>query len=88
MNSLFALRALLFAGECFAASAVLLSLVWLASKFLKEASLRHVVWHPIAPGIAHAEVVLAPSVTLEGGPVVPMRRQGRRLRDAFTILVP
>ena len=44
MNSLFALRALLFAGECFAASAVLLSLAWGAAKFLKDASQRHVVW--------------------------------------------
>jgi beta-lactamase regulating signal transducer with metallopeptidase domain len=44
MNSLFALRALLFAGECFAGSAFLLSLAWLASTFLKQASLRHLIW--------------------------------------------
>jgi beta-lactamase regulating signal transducer with metallopeptidase domain len=44
MSSLFALRALLFAGECFAASALLMSLAWLASKFIRQASVRHFVW--------------------------------------------
>ena len=44
MNSLFALRALLFAGECFAASAVLLSLAWLAARLVKDASQRHLIW--------------------------------------------
>src|SRR4051794_36429186 len=44
MNSLFVLRALLFAGECFAGSAILLSLAWVASAFLKQSSLRHLIW--------------------------------------------
>lgn len=44
MSSLFALRALLFAGECFAASTLLLSLAWAASAFLRQASVRHFVW--------------------------------------------
>jgi beta-lactamase regulating signal transducer with metallopeptidase domain len=44
MSSLFAIRALLFAGECFAASVLLLSLAWIASKVLKTASARHFAW--------------------------------------------
>jgi beta-lactamase regulating signal transducer with metallopeptidase domain len=44
MSSLFTLRALLFAGECFAASTLMLSLAWLASALLKQAGLRHLVW--------------------------------------------
>jgi beta-lactamase regulating signal transducer with metallopeptidase domain len=44
MSSLFAIRALLFAGECFAASVLLLSLAWIASQFLKAASARHFAW--------------------------------------------
>src|SRR5665213_3526650 len=44
MSSLFAIRALLFAGECFAASLLLLSLAWGASQFLKAASMRHFAW--------------------------------------------
>jgi len=44
MSSLFAIRALLFAGECFSASVLLLSLAWIASLFLKTASMRHFAW--------------------------------------------
>jgi hypothetical protein len=44
MSSLFAWRALLFAGECLAASALLLALAWLPTHGLRQASLRHLVW--------------------------------------------
>jgi beta-lactamase regulating signal transducer with metallopeptidase domain len=44
MSTLFAVRALLFAGECFAASAILLSLAWLACLFVKQAGMRHFIW--------------------------------------------
>lgn len=44
MSNLFALRALLFAGECVAGSAVLLALAWGAARFVRAASLRHLVW--------------------------------------------
>jgi len=44
MSSLFALRTLLLAGECLAASVVLPALAWVAVRFLRDASLRHMVW--------------------------------------------
>jgi beta-lactamase regulating signal transducer with metallopeptidase domain len=44
MNSLFVLRALLFAAECLAASVLILGAAWLGSTTLKRASLRHLVW--------------------------------------------
>lgn len=44
MNSLFAMRALLFAGECLAASALLIGAAAVASRFLHRASLRHLAW--------------------------------------------
>lgn len=68
MNSLFALRALLFAGECFAASAVLLSLVWLAARFLKDASRRHMVWLTAFGTLLVmpiAAVIVPPHVTIQ-----------------------
>ncbi len=44
MSDLLILRALLFAGELFAASALLLAAAWIASRFVKQASLRHFAW--------------------------------------------
>jgi beta-lactamase regulating signal transducer with metallopeptidase domain len=44
MSTLFALRALLFAGECILGSALLLALAWLGARFARQASLRHLVW--------------------------------------------
>ena len=44
MSSLFALRTLLLAGECLAASVVLPALAFVAVRFLRDASLRHMVW--------------------------------------------
>jgi beta-lactamase regulating signal transducer with metallopeptidase domain len=44
MTELFALRALLFAGECLAASLLLLGAAAIAVRFLKPAGLRHLVW--------------------------------------------
>jgi beta-lactamase regulating signal transducer with metallopeptidase domain len=44
MSALFATRALLFAAECLAASVLLPGLAWLLARFLKRASLRHLVW--------------------------------------------
>jgi beta-lactamase regulating signal transducer with metallopeptidase domain/uncharacterized membrane protein len=44
MSELFVLRALLFAGESFAASVLLLGSAAIATHFLKSASLRHLVW--------------------------------------------
>ena len=67
MNSLFVLRALLFAGECLAASALILGAAWLGSAMLKRASLRHLVWlgafgallvMPVAALIVPASIVL------------------------------
>jgi beta-lactamase regulating signal transducer with metallopeptidase domain len=69
MNSLFALRALLFAGECFAGSAILLSLAWLASRVLKPASLRHVVWLT-----AFGTLLVLPVTALIVPPQIAIRR--------------
>src|ERR1041385_9132809 len=44
MSEAFALRALLFAAECLAASVLLLGTAGIATRFLKHASLRHLVW--------------------------------------------
>jgi len=44
MSSLFALRTLLLAGECLAASVLLPAVAWLATRFLRDAGLRHLVW--------------------------------------------
>jgi len=44
MSSFFALRALLFAGECVVGSAVILGTAWLAAQTIRRASLRHLVW--------------------------------------------
>ncbi len=76
MNSLFALRALLFAGECFAASAVLLSLAWLASKFLREASLRHVVWLT-----AFGTLLVLPIAALVVPPQITIQRTVAAVRE-------
>jgi beta-lactamase regulating signal transducer with metallopeptidase domain len=67
MSSLFAWRALLFAGECFAASAILLSLAWLASRILGQAAQRHFAWltafgtmlvFPLAAVVVPPQIVL------------------------------
>lgn len=67
MNSLFVLRALLFAGECLAASVLILGAAWLGSAYLKRASLRHLVWLgafgallvlPVAALVVPASIVL------------------------------
>jgi beta-lactamase regulating signal transducer with metallopeptidase domain len=44
MSSLFALRALTFAGECFVASVLLMTSAAIATRFLKHAAVRHFVW--------------------------------------------
>jgi beta-lactamase regulating signal transducer with metallopeptidase domain len=44
MSSLFAMRALLFAGECLGASVLLPGLAWLLAATAKRASLRHLIW--------------------------------------------
>jgi beta-lactamase regulating signal transducer with metallopeptidase domain len=44
MSSLFALRALVLAAECLGASVLLPSLAWIAARFMRDASLRHLVW--------------------------------------------
>jgi beta-lactamase regulating signal transducer with metallopeptidase domain len=44
MSEAFTLRALLFAGECLAASVLLLAGAAVVTRFLKHASLRHLVW--------------------------------------------
>lgn len=71
MSSLFVLRALLFAGECFAASAVLIAFAWAATLLLKRASLRHAVWLaafgaslavPVAALIVPPAIVIARTV--------------------------
>ena len=64
MSSLFAMRALLFAGECFAASIVLLAFAWIASAFVKQAAMRHFVWLT-----AFGVLLVLPAVAL----IVPAR---------------
>jgi beta-lactamase regulating signal transducer with metallopeptidase domain len=44
MSQFLTLRALLFAGDCFAASVLLLGTAAIANRFLRQASLRHLVW--------------------------------------------
>jgi beta-lactamase regulating signal transducer with metallopeptidase domain len=67
MTSLIAIRVLLFAGECFAASSAVVALAWLAAFRLRRASLRHLVWAvsfgvlialPVAGALVPARFVL------------------------------
>ncbi len=44
MSSIFALRAMLFVGECFVASSAIFALAWFTQRFLRSASQRHLVW--------------------------------------------
>jgi beta-lactamase regulating signal transducer with metallopeptidase domain len=78
MNSLLAWRALLFAGECFAASLFLLSLAWAATRFVKAASLRHFIWLtafgtmlvlPLAAVIVPAQVAIQRAAPVRDVPV-------------------
>jgi beta-lactamase regulating signal transducer with metallopeptidase domain len=83
MNSLFALRALLFAGECFAASAVLLPLTWLASKAVKDASLRHVVWLT-----AFGTLLILPVAALIVPPQIAIHRPADEVRAVPAYVEP
>ncbi len=73
MSTLFAVRALLFAGECFAASLVLLALARIASVFVKQAAMRHFVWLT-----AFGVLLVLPAVAL----IVPPRITITREADA------
>ncbi len=68
MSAMFAMRALLFAGECLAASVLLPGLAWCLASGFKRASLRHLVWLtalgtllvlPVAAIVVPPRVVLA-----------------------------
>lgn len=68
MSPLMASRALLFAGECFAASSVLLIVAWTASSLLRSAGARHLVWLtaigvslmlPLAAALVPPRIVIA-----------------------------
>lgn len=72
MSSLFAVRALLFAGECFAASLILLSLAWIASLFIKQAGMRHFVWLT-----AFGVLLVFPIVSLIVPPRITITREAK-----------
>jgi len=82
MSSLFALRTLLLAGECLAASVVLPALAWVAVRFLRDASLRHMVWltafgtlliFPLASLIVPPQIVIDRAAkAADVAPSVPM----------------
>ncbi|MBI3676683.1 MAG: M56 family metallopeptidase [Proteobacteria bacterium] len=57
MTSFFAMRALLFVGECFAVSVLLPALALLASQLVKQASLRHLLWLAVFGALAVFPVV-------------------------------
>jgi beta-lactamase regulating signal transducer with metallopeptidase domain len=68
MSALFAMRALLFAGECLAASVLLPGLAWCLASGFRRASMRHLVWLtalgtllalPVAALVVPPRVVLA-----------------------------
>lgn len=74
MSSLFALRALLFAAECLAASALILGLAWLGNTCLKRASLRHLVWLGAFGALLVlpvAALLVPPRIVLEREAAVP-----------------
>jgi beta-lactamase regulating signal transducer with metallopeptidase domain len=80
MSSLFALRTLLLAAECLAASVLLPSLAWLATRFLRDASLRHLAWltafgtllvFPVASLVVPPGIVLERAVQV-AHPSIPM----------------
>jgi beta-lactamase regulating signal transducer with metallopeptidase domain len=67
MISLFALRALLLAGECLAASVLLPLVAWVATRFLRDASLRHLVWLTVFGTLLvlpAASLVVPPQMTI------------------------
>jgi len=72
MTSLLALRVLLFAGECLAASILLLTLAWIASRFSKSASVRHFVWLT-----AFGAMLVLPEVALVVPPQIVVHRSSR-----------
>jgi len=82
MSSLFALRTLLLAGECLAASVMLPALAWVAARFLRDASLRHMVWltafgtlliFPLASLIVPPQIVIDRAAEVaDAAPSVPM----------------
>ena len=82
MSSLFALRTLLLAGECLAASVVLPALAFVAVRFLRDASLRHMVWltafgtlliFPLASLIVPPQIVIDRAAEIaDAAPSVPM----------------
>ncbi len=74
MSSLFALRALLFAAECLAASVLILGLAWLGNTYLKRASLRHLVWLGAFGALLVlpvAALIVPPRIVLERAAVAP-----------------
>jgi beta-lactamase regulating signal transducer with metallopeptidase domain len=82
MSSLFALRTLLLAGECLAASVVLPALAFVAVRFVRDASLRHMVWltafgtlliFPLASLIVPPQIVIDRAAEVaDTAPSVPM----------------
>ncbi len=79
MSPLFASRALLFAGECIAASSLALLLAWTASAFLRQAGARHLAWLtafgvalvlPLAAAIVPPSIVIAQSAAAAPAPPV------------------
>ncbi len=82
MSSLFALRTLLLAGECLAASVMLPALAFVAARFLRDASLRHMVWltafgtlliFPLASLIVPPQIVIDRATQVaDAAPSVPM----------------
>jgi len=81
MSSLFALRALLFAGECFLGSALILGTAWIAARGVcKTASQRHLIWLvafgallvlPILAAIVPPHFIIEQSVAAAAPVMVP-----------------
>ncbi len=69
MTEMFMLRALLFAGECFAASVLLLGFAAIITRFLKNASVRHLAWLT-----AFGTILLLPAAALMIPPQITVHR--------------
>ncbi|MBV9991346.1 MAG: M56 family metallopeptidase [Alphaproteobacteria bacterium] len=70
MSELFVLRALVFAGGCFAASSLVFALAWCATRFVRRAGLRHALWFA-----AFGAALLVPAAALMAPPGVVFERR-------------
>jgi beta-lactamase regulating signal transducer with metallopeptidase domain len=82
MSSLFALRALLLAGECLGASVLLPSVAWVASRFLRDAALRHLVWLT-----AFGSLLVLPAISLIVPPQMTIVRETAEVAAPVPVLL-